>query len=82
MGTCVRGEHVHVRLIFHGFKLELVSGMACACYAHFPFITITLTDDFNKEFPVESITKSLQQELLMNHCFYKQFKVNNIDVLG
>ena len=27
---------------------NLCSGMACACYAHFPFITITLTDDFNK----------------------------------
>ena len=41
----------------------------------------SLKDVFSEEFPVESITKPLQRELLTNHGFYQQFTVDNIDVL-
>ena len=40
-------------------------GMTCACYAHFPLITITLTNDFNKEFPVKSNVRVADKSLLL-----------------
>ena len=42
--------------------------------------SIALQDVFNEEFPVESITKFLQRELLTYLGFYQQFCVDNIDV--
>ena len=36
---------------------------------------------FNEGFPIESITKLLRRDLLINHGFYQQFSVDNIDVL-
>ena len=36
---------------------------------------------FNEGFPIESVTKLLRRDLLMNHGFYQQFSVDNIDVL-
>ena len=62
----------------HRFKLEPVLGDSMCMLRSF---SIALKDAFNEEFPVESITKSLRRELLTNHGFYQQFKVDNIDVV-
>ena len=58
----------------HGIKLEPVLGDSMCMIR-------SLKDLFGEEFPVESITKPLQRELLTNHGFYQQFSVDNIDVL-
>ena len=62
----------------HGFKLEPVLGDGMCMLRSF---SIALKDDFNEEFPVESITKSLQRELLTSHGFYQEFSVDTIEVL-
>ena len=58
---------MYVTLIYHGFKLETVLEESISMIKS---ITIALTDVFNEEFPVESITTFLWQGLLRNHCFY------------